>query len=354
MNNAYRRYIETGKAIAKVNSTSSLYEIFRLFLHRLVTGYGSDHYVTYSLFKKPLSFKGWREYVDKKDFCKMLFIHNKKSNFGVLEDKVVFAQQCVEKQLPHPGIHFTIGYPYQNTLFPNHCGKEVIVAFADIGDGDYIIKSCDGSYGINLWSVTKTGMGFFVHNDHSLISAAELAKKLEVSRECYLVQDKIKVAQNLHSIMPGRACGGFRINSFLNVDGSIAIRYVLAKLTAIGLVSDNFSGGSSGNMLATIDIDTQRICRVIRKFNDGLLHEITHHPDTGTDLRNYHFPNFDEVLALAQRCAQAFAQVPAVGWDIVLTDRGAVVLEGNPMFDPIGPQLCANRGVRNIIPKLME
>jgi len=106
-------------------------------------------------------------------------------------------------------------------------------------------------------------------------------------------------------------------------------------------------------MLASINVDTQRIFQVVRKLNDGLLHEITHHPDTGADLRNYHFPNLDAVLALARRCAQVFDQVPAVGWDIVLTDCGAVVLEGNPMFDPIGLQLCANQGVRNIIPKLM-
>jgi len=353
MSGAYKIYLEVGKNIAKVKSTSYLYEVSRLLLHRLVTGYGPDHYVTYSLFKKPINLREWREYLDKKDFCTMLLAHNKKANFRVLEDKVAFGRQCLLHDLPHPKIHFTVRYTADDYSFPNYSYSDVGQAFESLADGNYIVKTCYGSYGINLWSVTKTAAGLLIHNDGSLNTATQFAERLAATQECYLVQDKVEVAHHFREIMPGNASGSIRVHSFLRPDGSITAPYVLVKLTTLGTVCDNFAGGGTGNMLAMIDMENQCFGYVLRKTEDGLLAEISHHPDTGVDLRRYPFNDLEVAQALAHRCASAFNQVPAVGWDILSTAQGPLVLEGNPMFDPAGPQLCASRGVKSIIPRLL-
>jgi hypothetical protein len=145
-----------------------------------------------------------------------------------------------------------------------------------------------------------------------------------------------------------------RIITFRRPDGTVSHPYCFIKLTRESSISDNFNGNNSGNMLAMINMENHRIQRVVGKSTNGLYNEVTHHPDTGVDLRDYPVPELRQALDLGRKCALSFPNIPAVGWDIVVTDQGAMVLEGNPMFDPSGPQLCAERGIRDIIPRLLD
>lgn len=346
-------YLATGKNIAAANASSPVGEIGKLLLHRLVTGYGPEHYLAYSLFSKPVDLRAWRQYLDKRDFCKLLFRYNKKTHFAILEDKVAFGDACQRHALPHPDIAFTCNYAGRDFPFANIATGNLAAGFAALAAGDYIVKTCGGSYGINLWSVTKTADGVEVHNTGQMLSPQDFAAVLTNSGDSYLVQAKIDVASSLRAIMPGRACGSMRIHTFLRPDGTVALPYGMIKLTRLGAISDNFVGGASGNMLAMINMSNHSIQRVVSKAANGLYSEVIHHPDTGVDLRDYPVPELQQALDLGRHCALAFPDIPAVGWDIVVTDNGPVVLEGNPMFDPAGPQLCADRGVRDIMPELL-
>lgn len=350
----FRQYFKAGEAIADARSTSRIIETCRLFVHRIVTGYGVDHYLTYSLFDKPVGINEWRQYLDKKAFCELLFRYNNKQHFIELEDKVIFGAACRRHNLPHPDIAFTCNYPGHESPFTNLATGNMATGFAGLAPGGYIIKTCGGSYGINLWSIEKIGDSIQVHNLKQRLSVQQFTSLLEQSGESYLVQTRIEVSRNLRSIMPGRGCGSMRIMTFLRSDGTVALPYCFIKLTTIDAISDNFSGNAWGNMLAMINMEDHSILRVVRKSSTGLYSNVTHHPDTGVDLRDYPVPEVQQALDLGRRCALSFPNIPAVGWDIVITDQGAVVLEGNPMFDPIGAQLCANRGVKDIIPKLLE
>lgn len=354
MASTFQRYIETGKSISKARSTSFLYETSRLLLHRVVTGYGPDHYTIYSLFKKPVNFNAWRQYLDKRDFCKLLSRYNKKENFKVLEDKVAFAGICRQHELPHPQIEFTCNYSSQGSLFADFTSSGIAEGFAGLAPGDYIVKTSGGSYGINLWSIERTADGIQLHNTGQRLTTEEFAALLLDSGESYLVQKKIEVAQTLKSIMPGLASGSMRIYTFRRPDGSVSIPYSLVKLPVVGQVSDNFANGTSGNLSALINMEDHTLRQVLVKAAGGLYEEVVHHPDTGVDLRNYPLPELQQALDLGYRCALAFPDIPAVGWDIVVTDQGAYVLEGNPMFDPYGLQRCAGRGARDFVPKLLE
>lgn len=354
MINTFRQYFKAGENIAEAKSTSRIIEISRLFLYRIVTGYGVDHYLTHSLFDKPVSIKEWRQYLDKREFCELLFRYNKKQHFRELEDKVVFGAACRRHNLPHPDIVFTCNYSGHDSPFAKFATGNIATGFAELAPGGYIVKTCGGSYGINLWSIEKTGDDIQVHNLKQRLSAQQFAALLEQSGESYLVQNKIEVARNLRSIMPGQGCGSMRIMTFLRPDGTVALPYCFIKLTTMDAISDNFSGNAWGNMLAIINMENHSIERVVRKAATGLYSDVTHHPDTGVDLRDYPVPEVQQALDLGRRCALAYPDIPAVGWDIVVTDQGAVVLEGNPMFDPIGVQLCADRGVKDIIPRLLD
>lgn len=349
-----RLYLETGKTIAEAKSTSRISETCRIFLHRLVTGYGIDHYLAYSLFEKPVSIHEWRQYLDKKDFCKLLFRYNRKRSFRELEDKVAFGYACRRHNLPHPDIAFTCNYSSQDSPFPDLSEGNIASGFSSLVPGGYIVKTCGGSYGLNLWSIEKTSDGDIqVHNLNQRLSAQKFATLLENTNDSYLVQKKIEAARSLRPLMPGLACGSIRIYTFLRPDGTVSLPFSIVKITIVGAISDNFANGTSGNLTAMIDMESRRIQHVVGKTANGLYREVTHHPDTGVDMRNYAVPELQQALDLGRRCALAFPEIPAVGWDIVVTEQGPVVLEGNPMFDPYGPQWCENGGVRDIIPRLL-
>jgi hypothetical protein len=53
------------------------------------------------------------------------------------------------------------------------------------------------------------------------------------------------------------------------------------------------------------------------------------HPVTGAPTVGVQLPEWDAVLALVSRAAEAFAPLRAVGWDVAITDGGVVLLEAN-------------------------
>lgn len=347
-------YIDTGSRIARTRSSPLAIEIARLVLHRIVTGYGPDQYVAYSLHEKPVNLRAWRQYLDKKDFCKLLFRYNKKTNFHALEDKVAFAAVCRQSDIPHPDILFTCNYSRQNSSVMNYSFDDVHSALDNLAAGDYIIKTCGGSYGLHLWSITKSENGIQVHNNGQLLTSRIFADLLKQTGQSYLVQNKIEVVDSLRPLMPGVACGSMRIYTFLRKDGTVLTPFCIAKLTVVGAVSDNFANGTSGNLTAIIDMKTLSIRRVVAKDKNGLICNISHHPDTDVDLRNYPVPELKQALQMGCRCALAFPDTPAIGWDIVVTSSGAVVLEGNPMFDPYGPQWCEGPNLKKYLPELLD
>lgn len=354
MASTFRQYIDAGKSIAKVRASSLLFEMSKLVLHRLVTGYGPEHYMMYFLFNKPVSISSWRKYLDKRDFCRLLFRYNKKEQFRALEDKVEFGSACSRHGLAHPEIAFTCDYDGESTLFTNINTPNIAAGFTNLALGKYIVKASNGSYGLNIWSIEKTADGIQVHNNEQRLTTEEFAALLTNSKLSYLVQEKIEVTRNLRNIMPGLACGGMRIYTFLRSDGTVSAPYCLVKLTVVGSITDNFSNGKSGNLTAIANLENLTIQRVLTRTADGLYTEVTHHPDTCVDLRDYPVPELEQALELSSRCALAFPNVPAVGWDIVVTDQGAFVLEGNAMFDPYGFQWCAGFGARDLIPELLS
>ena len=53
------------------------------------------------------------------------------------------------------------------------------------------------------------------------------------------------------------------------------------------------------------------------------------HPDTGARIADFQLPDMDAVRALITEVALVIPEVRYVGWDIVVTPTGPVLVEGN-------------------------
>jgi hypothetical protein len=116
----------------------------------------------------------------------------------------------------------------------------------------------------------------------------------------------------------------------------------LWKIPAGENVADNF--WRSGNLLATLDLETARVVRVVRGTGLGL-EEVTHHPDTGAALIGAEVPNWREIVSLALDAASTLAEVPLIGWDMAAVESGALIVEPNFTPDFFMTQLADRRGM---------
>ena len=125
-------------------------------------------------------------------------------------------------------------------------------------------------------------------------------------------------------------------------DGKPEILRACWKIPAGMHAADNF--WRPGNLLAQLDLENERVIRVIRS-TDTTYEELTHHPDTGVRIQGAIVPNWPEVTRLAMDGAKLLEVLPLVGWDIAPVDSGAVLVEANVTPDFRLHQITDRRGM---------
>jgi hypothetical protein len=195
-----------------------------------------------------------------------------------------------------------------------------------------------GSIGLEAYDrVTDslvTGPGRNIRVDEFAAAVAEHYKA------GYIFQRRIAPHARVRAIA-GDRLATVRAITILTDRGPQLLR-ALWKIPAGENVADNF--WRSGNLLATLDLETARVVRVVRGTGLGL-EEVTHHPDTGAALIGAEVPNWREIVALALDAASTLAEVPLIGWDMAAVESGALIVEPNFTPDFFMTQLADRRGM---------
>jgi len=93
-------------------------------------------------------------------------------------------------------------------------------------------------------------------------------------------------------------------------------------------VTDNFSVGTTGNLIAGVDVATGATGAVFQGAGWENL-PTANHPDTGGQFGGLRLPAWHETAELCLTCASHFPDLRLQHWDIALTEHGPVVLELN-------------------------
>lgn len=89
-----------------------------------------------------------------------------------------------------------------------------------------------------------------------------------------------------------------------------------------GNIVDN---AGAGGVFGTIDIETG----VVDAVGDEYGNNYTHHPDTNIKMLGFVIPRWNEATEIAKELALVVKGNRYAGWDLVLTDKGWVMVEGN-------------------------
>jgi hypothetical protein len=167
--------------------------------------------------------------------------------------------------------------------------------------------------------VSKSGLGVRRYDASAVADweafHAELLAKGEV-----LIEERIVQHPDLEAIAPGTA-NTTRVTTFVKDDGTVAIINMAQKFGR-GQVSDQ---ASFGGFYTALHEDGRAMG--MGYSTSGELFET--HPDTGFRIADYRLPMMDEVRALITDVALVIPEVRYVGWDVVVTPTGPVLVEGN-------------------------
>lgn len=209
----------------------------------------------------------------------------------------------------------------------------------------FVAKPAQGSGGKGILVITEAADGKYVKASGAEISMTEVKRHLT------------NTISGLHSL-GGRPDIAFleelvKVDPMFNAyshEGVPDIRLivfqgfpVMGMLRLATKASDGKANLHQGAIGVGIDLATGKAIQAV-------MHEqvVTHHPDTGADLRDIAIPDWDSLLLLAARCFEV-SELGYLGCDIVIDrQHGPLILELNAR-PGLSIQIANNRG---ILPRL--
>lgn len=174
--------------------------------------------------------------------------------------------------------------------------------------GTVIVKTPMGQAGSGVFRYHAKGVGNWATFHAELLDAGRL-----------LVEEVIVQHPDLAAVCPGTV-NTTRVTAFF--DGEKTHILAVAQKFGRGEVSDQMSFGGFYTMLD----DTGH---AVGPGYDSHGHVHVTHPDSGFVIADFQLPLYDEVVAFVDKVARVVPQVQYVGWDIVVTPTGPVLVEGN-------------------------
>ncbi len=140
----------------------------------------------------------------------------------------------------------------------------------------------------------------------------------------YMFQERL----HPHGVI-GEVCGdriaGVRIAVLIEPRGP-QIHRAIWKIPTGKRMTDNFFGGRSGNLAASVNIGDGMVESVITG-RGASRRSLEHHPDTGKRIQGLTLPYWPELKEICLEGAKIFPGFRLQSWDIAICEKGPVILE---------------------------
>ncbi len=149
----------------------------------------------------------------------------------------------------------------------------------------------------------------------------------------YIIQERVIQHEKLQELYP-HALNTLRIVSVINHEKVIILGSLL-RIGVGGSVVDNWAHGG-----VAVGVTDNGELMHWGLFKPGYGTKTDRHPDTGIVFNGFKLPYWNETLKLVTETHSKMYPIKAIGWDIAVTTKGPVVIEGNPDFDCALLQAC--------------
>lgn len=164
-------------------------------------------------------------------------------------------------------------------------------------------------------------------------------------RRCAVAEEAIVQHEDLARLNPS-CVNTIRVITIASENGCEIVGAVLK--SGNGGIVDNMG---AGGLCAPVDLETGAVTGDASIRRDDIQEK---HPITGVVFRGLQIPMWDEVKALVAKVSAVVPQVRFVGWDIAVTPRGPVIVEGNYYPGNGLWQIPDKRGKMDIVKRYMK
>lgn len=247
----------------------------------------------------------------------------------LLRDKYVFAAYLSSVLSPHI-VPNTVGLIEGDMIYlmHEHCWRPLESFFQR--SFNYVMKQCEGECADGV---------YMVHCDAGMVSYGDktehwqdFIKKLREGR--FLVQEKLHQHDALSKLNPS-CINTVRIITIANEKREIGVFNAFLRLGADqNSFVDNRAKGGIG---VGVNLETGQLKA------RGFVHEAfgttyERHPITGVSFEEYQLPFWDRTCQLVKQAHRQFFMIQSIGWDVVISENGPILLEGNDNWEIGGPQ----------------
>ncbi|MBS1516011.1 MAG: hexapeptide transferase [Bacteroidetes bacterium] len=199
--------------------------------------------------------------------------------------------------------------------------------------GKVVLKVSDGKCGAQVIIVKSA--------EHTPASLIQLMEK-----EGYdLAEEYIIQHPDIMALSPS-AVNTVRIFTQLNEKDEVELLGCRLRIS----INSHVDNLAAGNIAAPID-DATGIISGPGVYSDITKSPESVHPVTGVKITGFQIPFWRETIEMIKKAAKAHPENRSIGWDIVITDKGPGLIEGNHDWCKLVWQLPVNKGMKPILEK---
>ena len=142
------------------------------------------------------------------------------------------------------------------------------------------------------------------------------------NKNLILVEEVVIQCEEMNKLYP-YAINTVRIITVHKYDGEVLVVAAYQRIGNHGYIVDNYNGGG---MVVPINEKTGIIEYPAVDKRKQIYYK---HPMTDTPIVGFKVPKFSSAVNLAKKAAKVIDEIRYVGWDIAITDKGPVIIEGN-------------------------
>jgi len=155
-----------------------------------------------------------------------------------------------------------------------------------------------------------------------------------------MVEEFIQQHSELNRLSPS-AVNTVRIITQISEEDEVEILGCRLRIS----INSSVDNMAAGNMAAPIDENTGKVSGP-GVFGDVDKENCYVHPVTGVEIPGFKIPFWDEIIKMVKNAALKHPQNRSIGWDVVVTEKGPGLIEGNHDWCKLVWQLPVKKGLK--------
>lgn len=315
----------------RADPVASMQRYWQLYRHRY---FSPDEIRFFQLLDPALTSDDLERVVSKEELVRLQDKLNPSEARALTEDKLRFHERCVECGLRVPALLGVIEVGATAHGHAHECRDAVrdsasIQRLLDTLTAESVIlKPADGVNGEGVMRLRRRADGWADDAGAPVDAQAILERTASTPYTRWMMQETVQGHPELCRLSSTQGLQTVRVVTALQPDGEVRILATRLRLICGDLPYDNFNYGTTGNVIANVDVEGGFVVSLVRN-DHGTMRFIDVHPRTGVPLHGYRPPLWDAVKELARRAARHFTPLTTVGWDIGIALPEPVLIEGN-------------------------